>query len=53
MVSQGKNSWGAGGNRTIRDCDPTAHAEIVAPARSGQGREGNYRLSGTTLYVTP
>ena len=31
-----------GGNRTIRDCDPTAHGEIVA----------NYRLAETTLYVT-
>jgi len=40
-----------GNNRTIRDCDPTAHAEIVAlreAARCG----ANYRLMGTTLYVT-
>ena len=39
------------GNRTIRDCDPTAHAEIVA-LREAAKRAGNYRLNGTTLYVT-
>ena len=39
------------GNRTIRDCDPTAHAEIVA-LREGARKLGNYRLVATTLYVT-
>jgi tRNA(adenine34) deaminase len=39
------------GNRTIRDCDPTAHAEIVA-LREAARRLGNYRLADTTLYVT-
>ena len=39
------------GNRTIRDTDPTAHAEIVA-LREGARVLGNYRLGGTTLYVT-
>jgi tRNA(adenine34) deaminase len=39
------------GNRTIRDCDPTAHAEIVV-LREGSRKLGNYRLAGTTLYVT-
>ena len=39
------------GNRTIRDCDPTAHAEVVA-LREAAHRLGNYRLIGTTLYVT-
>jgi tRNA(adenine34) deaminase len=38
-------------NRTIRDCDPTAHAEIVV-LREGARRLGNYRLPATTLYVT-
>jgi len=38
-------------NRTISDCDPTAHAEIVA-LRLGSQALGNYRLAGTTLYVT-
>jgi tRNA(adenine34) deaminase len=40
-----------GGNRTIRDCDPTAHAEIVV-LREGARKLGNYRLTETTLYVT-
>ena len=39
------------GNRTIRDCDPTAHAEMVV-LREGSRKLGNYRLAGTTLYVT-
>jgi tRNA(adenine34) deaminase len=39
------------GNRTIRDCDPTAHAEVVA-LREAAHRLANYRLAGTTLYVT-
>ncbi len=42
----------AGGqNRVIRDCDPTAHAEIVA-MRAAAEALGNYRLNGCTLYVT-
>ncbi len=39
------------GNRTVRDCDPTAHAEVVA-LREGARELGNYRLAATTLYVT-
>jgi tRNA(adenine34) deaminase len=39
------------GNRTIRDCDPTAHAEIVV-LREVARLLGNYRLADTTLYVT-
>jgi tRNA(adenine34) deaminase len=39
------------GNRTIRDCDPTAHAEIVV-LREAARITGNYRLADTTLYVT-
>jgi tRNA(adenine34) deaminase len=39
------------GNRTIRDCDPTAHAEIVV-LREAARLLGNYRLADTTLYVT-
>jgi tRNA(adenine34) deaminase len=42
---------GRGGNRTILDCDPSAHAEIVA-LREAAKTVGNYRLLGTTLYVT-
>jgi tRNA(adenine34) deaminase len=40
-----------GANRTIVDCDPTAHAEIVA-LRAAARALGNYRLAGATLYVT-
>ena len=39
------------GNRMIRDNDPTAHAEIVV-LREAARTVGNYRLAGTTLYVT-
>ena len=39
------------GNRTIADCDPTAHAEIIV-LRDAAKSIGNYRLSGATLYVT-
>jgi tRNA(adenine34) deaminase len=39
------------GNRTIRDNDPTAHAEIVV-LREAARILGNYRLADTTLYVT-
>ena len=40
-----------GNNRTIRDCDPTAHAEIIA-LREAARSCANYRLMGATLYVT-
>lgn len=39
------------GNRTIRDNDPTAHAEIVVIREAAQIL-GNYRLADATLYVT-
>lgn len=38
-------------NRPIASNDPTAHAEILVLRRAGE-RLGNYRLPGTTLYVT-
>ena len=41
----------AAGNRTIIDCDPTAHAEVLA-LRAAAQEFGNYRLSGAALYVT-
>jgi tRNA(adenine34) deaminase len=50
LVHEGKILARAG-NRTIRDCDPTAHAEIVA-LREAARIMGNYRLAGTILYVT-
>lgn len=42
---------GEGWNRPIEANDPTAHAEINA-LRSAAKRQGNYRLTGATLYVT-
>jgi tRNA(adenine34) deaminase len=39
------------GNRTIGDCDPTAHCEIIA-LRDAARTIGNYRLLGASLYVT-
>jgi tRNA(adenine34) deaminase len=39
------------GNRTIGDCDPTAHAEVIA-LREAAHKIGNHRVLGTTLYVT-
>lgn len=38
-------------NRTLRDVDPTAHAEVVA-LRAAATALGNYRMPGCTLYVT-
>lgn len=40
-----------GWNRPIGHHDPTAHAEIQA-LRAGGKSLSNYRLNGTTLYVT-
>jgi tRNA(adenine34) deaminase len=41
----------AAGNRTRTDCDPTAHAEVVA-LREAARASGNYRLTGTVVYST-
>ncbi len=51
LVSPEGEIIGRGHNRPISLCDPTAHAEILA-LREGARRLGNYRLPGTTLYVT-
>jgi tRNA(adenine34) deaminase len=50
VVSEGREV-GRGFNRPITTQDPSAHAEIVALREAG-ATLGNYRLPGTTLYVT-
>ena len=42
---------GRGRNQVIAASDPTAHAEILA-LREAAAALGNYRLTGSTLYVT-
>ena len=39
------------GNRTVRDQDPTAHAEVLA-IRAAAAKLRSWRLGGCTLYVT-
>lgn len=50
-----RDPWGRvvaeGGNRTLGEGDPTAHAEIGVLRRSA-ARLGNHRLSGCSLVVT-
>jgi tRNA(adenine34) deaminase len=47
----GEKLLAVAGNRTRTDCDPTAHAEIVA-LREASRFCGNYRLSDATVYST-
>jgi tRNA(adenine34) deaminase len=51
VVTVGGEVIATGQNRSIRDCDPSAHAEIVALRAAGEARS-NYRLPDATLYVT-
>lgn len=51
VVSAAGEVLGRGNNRAVRDCDPTAHAEVVALRAAGR-LLGNYRLLGTTLFCT-
>jgi tRNA(adenine34) deaminase len=50
IVRDGAVVAGAG-NRTLADCDPTAHAEIIA-IRAAAATLGSERLEGCDLYVT-
>lgn len=40
-----------GHNQSIANCDPSAHAEMIA-LREAAATLGNYRLPGSELYVT-
>jgi tRNA(adenine34) deaminase len=51
VVVLGGEVVGRGFNQPITANDPTAHAEVVA-LRAAARSIGNYRLVGTTLYVT-
>ncbi|MGH3055106.1 MAG: nucleoside deaminase, partial [Gaiellaceae bacterium] len=51
LLVRDRTTLGVAHNSPIRLHDPTAHAEILA-LREGARAEGNYRLPGTTLYVT-
>ena len=51
VVVSGGEIVGEGWNHPISAADPTSHAEIEA-IRQASTRLENYRLSGSTLYVT-
>jgi tRNA(adenine34) deaminase len=51
VVVQSDSVIARSGNRTIRDGDPTAHAEIVV-LREAARALGNHRLLDATIYVT-
>jgi tRNA(adenine34) deaminase len=51
LVVRNGELLGEGWNRPVAQCDPTAHAEMLAMRAAAQ-RAGDYRLGGATLYVT-
>ena len=51
IVAHGGHLLARAGNRTRTDCDPTAHAEIIA-LREAARAAGNYRLNGVVVYST-
>jgi len=51
LVSAAGELLGSGFNHPIVSHDPTAHAEIVALRMAARNQQ-NYRLPGSTLYVT-
>jgi tRNA(adenine34) deaminase len=51
VVVQGAAVIARAANRTVRDQDPTAHAELLA-IRAASAALGGWRLDGCTLYVT-
>lgn len=51
LVVRDEAVLGEGWNRPIAARDPTAHAEILA-LRAAAAGAGDYRLGGSTLYVT-
>ncbi|MBN1546905.1 MAG: tRNA adenosine(34) deaminase TadA [Syntrophaceae bacterium] len=51
VLTRGSEILARDHNRSIMLMDPTAHAEILTLRQAGE-QIGNYRLTGTTLYVT-
>ncbi|MDT7543075.1 MAG: tRNA(adenine34) deaminase [Acidobacteriota bacterium] len=51
IISEDGTLLAVAGNRTRTDCDPTAHAEVVA-LREAARRAGVFRLTGATVYST-
>lgn len=51
LVVRGDVVVAAASNRTVRDQDPTAHAEVLV-LRAAAAELGRWRLDGCTLYVT-
>ena len=51
IIARSGEILGQGFNRTIQDCDPSAHAEIVA-IRQAAEHSKNHRLRGATIYAT-
>jgi len=50
VVVRGDEVIGRGHNRVALDCDPTAHAEIVA-IRDAARRLGDFSLAGCEIYI--
>lgn len=51
VIVRGEDVIARAGNRTVRDQDPTAHAELLA-IRAAAAAQGAWRLEDCTLYVT-
>lgn len=51
IIDNEGNILSTAGNRSIANCDPTAHAEISV-LRAAAAKIGNYRLTETTVYTT-
>jgi tRNA(adenine34) deaminase len=51
VVVQGDKVLARASNRTVRDQDPTAHAELLA-IRAASAALASWRLEGCTLFVT-
>ena len=51
IVVRAGEAIGRGANRTVRDQQASAHAELLA-LREASARLGAWRLDGCTLYVT-